>query len=114
MEIREHEIDGITVLGLHGKLLRGDAEGKLKDRIAELIASRRIHIVLNLRDVPYVDSSGLGEIVRSHTLVRRSGGRLGLTHLNRRLVDLLTITKLSDIFPVYETDEDAVRGMKRK
>ena len=112
MEIIENELDGVKVLVLKGKIIRGESEMQLRDRLHELRESGRKHVVVNLGGVPYIDSSGLGELVRGYTSLRRAGGRMGLTHLNARLVDLLQITKLSDIFETYATDDDAVRSLK--
>ena len=109
MEITERQRDGVTVLVVTGKLTKGESERMLRDRFVELRENGRMQIVVNLDGVPYIDSSGLGELVRGYTAIRRAGGRLGLTHLNARIVDLLAITKLSDIFETYPTDDDAVR-----
>ena len=112
MEISESELDGVKVLVLKGKVTRGESEIMLRDRLYDLRESGRKHVVINLGGVPYIDSSGLGELVRGYTSLRRAGGRMGLTHLNARLVDMLAITKLSGIFETYATDDDAVRSLK--
>ena len=113
MEIRERELDGIKVIDLKGKVVRGESEELLRDRILELAERGHTRLIINLGGVPYVDSSGLGELVRCFTSMRRTGGRVGLTQLNRRLVDIFRITKLSDIFETYETDADAVRNLRQ-
>ena len=113
MDIREREVDGIKVLDLKGKVTSGEPEAKLKQRIADLIASGHRRIVIDLGGVPYMDSSGLGEIVRCFTAAQRAGGRIKLANLSRRLIDLLNITKLSTIFDTYPTDADAVASFKQ-
>jgi anti-sigma B factor antagonist len=113
MEIREREVDGIKVIDLKGRITRGESEELLRDRILDLAESGHSQLIINLGGVPYVDSSGLGELVRCFTSMRRSGGRVGLTQLNRRLVDLFRITKLSDIFETYETDADAAKSLRQ-
>jgi len=114
MEIKEHKLDGIRVLALKGKVTRGDAEAKLKERILDLCDSGHNRIIINLADVPYVDSSGIGELVRCYTEVRRSGGRLGLTNCNHRLLDMLRMTRLSDILETFDSDADAVQSFSRR
>ncbi len=109
MEITERRRGGVTILVVTGKITKGEGERMLRDRLVELHDAGRAHVVVNLDGVPYIDSSGLGELVRGYTAIRRAGGRLGLTHLNARLVDLLAITKLSGIFETYPTDEEAVK-----
>ncbi len=113
MEIREREIEGIKVIDLSGKVTRGESEALLRDHILDLAESGHSRLIINLGGVPYIDSSGLGELVRCFTSMRRSGGRVGLTNLNRRLVDLFRITKLSDIFETYDSDEAAVRSLRQ-
>jgi anti-sigma B factor antagonist len=112
MEIRERELDGIKVLDLEGKIASGEGDTKLKRCILDLVAAGHDRLVINLGGVPYMDSSGLGELVRCFTSVQRTGGRLKLTNLSRRLTDLLTITKLITIFDTHPTDADAVRAFK--
>lgn len=113
MEITEREVDGIKVLDLRGKVTKGESEVLLRDRFVDLVEAGHTRLVINLGGVPYIDSSGLGELVRCFTSMRRSGGRVGLSSLNRRVVDLLRVTKLSDIFETFDTDDDAVRALKQ-
>ncbi len=112
MEIQERELDGIKVLELRGKVTRGESETLLRDRILELAELGYTRLIINLGGVPYIDSSGLGELVRCFTSMRRSGGRVALTTLKPRLIDLFRITKLSDIFETFESDEAAVDSLK--
>lgn len=112
MRIRIRDVEGIKVLDVEGKMLRGEGDTLLQQSITDLIDDGYDHLIVNLSGVPYIDSSGLGELVRSFTLVRRLGGKVGLTNLSPRIIDLLTITKLSTVFDTYETDEDAVRAMR--
>ena len=113
MEIAEREIEGIKVLDLKGKVLKGDGEAMLRHHIQDLADRGHKKLIINLGGVPYMDSSGLGELVRCFTAMRRSGGRLGITNLNRRLVDLFRITKLSDVFETYGTDDEAIRSLRQ-
>ena len=113
MEIAERELEGIKVIDITGKVIKGDSEALLRERIQDLTDRGHRKLVINLRGVPYIDSSGLGELVRCFTAMRRSGGRVGLTNLNTRLVDLFRITKLSDIFETFDTDDEAVRSLRQ-
>jgi anti-sigma B factor antagonist len=72
--------------------------------------SRKAKVVLNLADVPYVDSAGLGEIVRTYTTVSRKGGKLKLLNLTKKIQDLLSITKLLTVFETYDSEDEAVRS----
>jgi anti-sigma B factor antagonist len=114
MEIREREVDGIRVLDLTGKVVKGESEELLGDRVLDLVEGGHRRVIINLGGVPYVDSSGLGEIVRCFTAMRRAGGRVGLTNLNRRLVDLFRVTKLSDIFETFESDAAAAASLQQR
>ena len=110
MEITERELEGIKVLDLKGKITGGEGDAKLKQRIVELIGAGHRRIVIDLAGVPYLNSSGLGEIIRCLSTAERAGGRIKLSNLNRRLIDLLTVTKLDSILDAYDTDADAVES----
>ena len=112
MDIKEREVEGITVLDLNGKITSGDGDVKLKRRIADLIDAGHERIIINLGGVPYMDSSGLGELVRCFTSAQRSGAHIKLSNLSRRLTDLLTLTKLNTILETYDTDETAAASFK--
>ena len=113
MEIRERELEGIKILDLKGKVTKGESEAQLRDRILDLHEDGHTRLIINLGGVPYIDSSGLGELVRCFTSMRRAGGRMGLTNLNQRVVDVLRITKLGDIFETYSSEADAAKAMKQ-
>ncbi len=108
MTIHERTKDGVVILELHGNILLGDGDTLLREQVSRLLAQGNRQVVLNLAGVPYVDSSGLGEIVRAMTAVKRAGGILKLASPTRRLVDILNITKLSSILESYDTEDAAV------
>ena len=112
MKIDERAADGVTILDLHGKMLIGEGDELLREKINQLVENGTERIVLNLADVPYVDSAGLGEIVRCYTTVSRKNGKLKLLHLTKRIHDLLSITKLLTVFETYDTEEEAVKSFK--
>jgi anti-anti-sigma factor len=110
MQIDERVVDGVTILDLKGKMTLGEGDELLKDKINSLIQQDRKQLVLNLEAVPYIDSAGLGEIVRTYTTVSRQGGKLKLLNLTKRITDLLAITKLLTVFETYESESDAVKS----
>jgi len=110
MQIEERVVDGVTILDLKGKMTLGEGDELLKDKINSLIQQDRKKLLLNLEGVPYIDSAGLGEIVRTYTTVSREGGSLKLLGLTKRITDLLSITKLLTVFETYDNEADAVRS----
>jgi anti-sigma B factor antagonist len=110
MQIDERVVGDVTILDLKGKLTLGEGDTLLKDKVNSLIMEGQKKLVLNLEGVPYIDSAGLGEIVRTYTTVSRQGGKLKLLHLTKRIQDLLSITKLLTVFEVYENEGEAVKS----
>ena len=110
MQIDERVVDGVMILDLKGKMTLGEGDELLKDKINSLILQNRKRILLNLEDVPYIDSAGLGEIVRTYTTVSRQGGQLKLVNLTKRITDLLSITKLLTVFETFDTEADALKS----
>ena len=108
MQIQERMNGSVVVLDLKGKITLGEGDELLKDKINSLVNQGHRKIVLNLADVPYVDSAGLGEIVRTYTTVSRQGGSLKLLGLTKRITDLLSITKLLTVFETFDSEKDAV------
>ena len=110
MEIVERTVSDVTVLDLKGKMTLGEGDELLKDKINSLLAAGKKKLLLNLESVPYIDSAGLGEVVRTYTTVSRQGGSLKLLNLTKRIEDLLSITKLLTVFDTYDTESDAVKS----
>jgi anti-sigma B factor antagonist len=110
MQIEERTIGDVVVLDLKGKVTLGQGDELLKDKVNSLVNQGHRKIVLNLADVPYVDSAGLGEIVRTYTTVSRQGGSMKLLNLTKRITDLLSITKLLTVFETFDVESDAVRS----
>jgi anti-sigma B factor antagonist len=109
MQIEERVVGDVTILDLKGKITLGEGDEVLKDKINSLVLQNRRRILLNLADVPYIDSAGLGEIVRTYTTVSRQGGQLKLVNLTKRITDLLSITKLLTVFETFESEADALK-----
>jgi anti-sigma B factor antagonist len=110
MEIAERTVSDITVLDLKGKMTLGEGDELLKDKINSLLAAGKKKLILNLEGVPYIDSAGLGEIVRTFTTVSRQGGSLKLLNLTKRIEDLLSITKLLTVFETFENEPEAIKS----
>ena len=110
MQIDERAAGDVTILDLKGRMTLGEGDELLKDKINSLIHQGQKKLLLNLEGVPYIDSAGLGEIVRTYTTVSRQGGNLKLVNLTKRITDLLSITKLLTVFETYDNEADAVRS----
>jgi anti-sigma B factor antagonist len=110
MHIEERAVGDVMVLDLKGRVTLGEGDELLKDKVNSLINQGQKKLVLNLADVPYIDSAGLGEIVRTYTTVSRQGGSLKLLSLTKRITDLLSITKLLTVFETFESEQDAVKS----
>ncbi len=103
-------VDNTAVVDLSGRITMGEAAGMLRDTIKELISEDHKNILLNLENVSYIDSSGLGELVGAFATVGNRGGRLKLLHLQTRIKELMQVTKLLTIFEVYEDEGQAVHS----
>ena len=110
MQIDERPVGDVVVLDLKGKITLGEGDELLKDKVNSLLNQGQRKIVLNLGGVPYIDSAGLGEVVRTYTTVSRQGGSLKLLNLTKRITDLLSITKLLTVFETFESEDEAVRS----
>jgi anti-sigma B factor antagonist len=110
MQIDERTAGDVVVLDVKGRVMLGEGDEILKDKVNALLTQGRKKIVLNLADVPYIDSAGLGEIVRTFTTVSRAGGSLKLLNLTKRITDLLSITKLLTVFETYDSENEAVQS----
>jgi anti-sigma B factor antagonist len=110
MKIVERQVGDVTILDLHGKILIGEGDDALRDAVNKLVDSGKTKLLLNLAEVPYVDSAGLGEIVRCYTTVSKKGGKLKLLHLTKKIQDLLSITKLLTVFETFENEAEAVKS----
>ena len=112
IKIAERHLGPVTVLDLVGKLTIDHGAEHLKDKINSLIEQERTQIVLNLEDVPYIDSGGLGQLVASFGSVLRAKGALKLMHANARNHDLLSITRLVTVFESFDSEAEAVQSFQ--
>jgi anti-sigma B factor antagonist len=113
MQIAEREAEAVTVLDLSGKITLGEGDTQLKDKLHSLLHQAKKNVLLNLADVSYVDSAGLGALVSAYTTVTREGGNLKLLNVTRKLQDLLSITKLLTVFETFDSEDEALRSYKK-
>ena len=98
----------IVIIDVDGQILLGDGDVEIKRAVDELLKQGNKNILLNLAKVPYMDSAGLGEIIRCFTALRKGGGDFKLLSPNSRIIELLTITKLLNVFDCYEDESTAI------
>jgi anti-sigma B factor antagonist len=110
MTIQERVVGSVTILDLSGKLVLGDGDMLLKDKIHSLVFQGRKQIILNMGAVSYVDSSGLGALVASSVTAKGNDGHIKLVSLTKRLQDLLAIAKLLTVFEAYDSEAEAINS----
>ncbi len=108
MKITERAAGDVTVLDLDGRIVLGEGDETLRNKVRAVVAAGSRKVLLNLGRVSYVDSAGLGELVRCHTRLAREGGEIKLLNLTERMRDLLQITKLVTVFETHESEEEAL------
>jgi len=111
MHTSTRKLAGVAILDISGRITLGDGNVILRDKVRELLESGNLRIILNLREVQFIDSSGLGELVKAHATIRNHGGQLRLVNLNRRINDLLQLTRLSKVFEIEPDEESAIRSL---
>ena len=112
MQIAEREVGAVTVLDLSGRITLGEGDTLLKDKLHSLLHQGRKKLLLNLGQVSYVDSAGLGALVMAYTTVTREGGSLKLVSITTKLQDLLSITKLLTVFETFDSEDEAMRSYR--
>jgi anti-sigma B factor antagonist len=111
--VSTRESDGVTVIDIRGRIVLGDGTALLRDTMRDLLARGEERIVLNLEGVEFVDSAGLGELVRTHVSIRTRGGQLKLVSPGRHVHDLLRITKLERVFDIEQNETSALDSLRR-
>ena len=112
LNISERQAGDVTILDMSGKITIGEGSIALRSAIRRLLEESKKKILLNLGDVNYIDSSGIGELVRAFTTVRKGGGDLKLLNLTKKVHDLLQITKLYTVFDVKDDETAAIKAFK--
>jgi anti-sigma B factor antagonist len=112
LAIASREVDSVTVLDLSGRITLGEGSVQLRDAIRDLIGKGQRRILLDLGDVNYIDSSGLGELVSAYTSARNQGATVKLLKLTKKVHDLLQLTKLYTVFDIYDDEASAIASFK--
>ena len=110
VKLTTRQVGDVTVIDVAGRITLGEGSSVLRDAMRDLVSKGQKKILLNLGEVSYIDSSGIGELVSGFTTVTNSGGALKLLNLNKRVKDLLQITKLYTVFDVHEDEAGAIRS----
>jgi anti-sigma B factor antagonist len=113
MKTSTRQVDGVTIIDLSGRITLGEGSSVLRDLVRQTVAKGNKKILLNLGDVTYIDSSGIGELVSAFTSVRNAGGELKLLNLTKKVHDLLQITKLYTVFDVKDDEATAIQAFSK-
>ena len=112
LKIDKRVVQGVTIMSCHGRVMFGEEATALRDNLKEALKETP-RMVLNLSDVTYIDSGGLGTLVALYTTAQNAGGSVKLANLTQRVDDLLQVTKLLTVFEVYDSEEKAVESFKK-
>ena len=110
VKLNSRQVGNVSVIDVAGRITLGEGSAALRETLRDMVAKNQNKILLNLADVTYIDSSGIGELVSGFTTVTNTGGQLKLLNLNKRVKDLLQITKLYTVFEVFDDETAAVRS----
>ncbi|HEY9140474.1 MAG TPA: STAS domain-containing protein [Bryobacteraceae bacterium] len=110
VKLSTRQVGDVAVIDVAGRITLGEGSSALRENLRDMVSKNQKKILLNLGEVSYIDSSGIGELVSGFTTVTNSGGQLKLLNLNKRVKDLLQITKLYTVFDVHEDEAGAIRS----
>src|SRR5262245_9126242 len=113
MEISERVANGVVILDLSGRFILSDGEALLRKKVDDLIERGQLQVLVNFKDVTYLDSAGVGSLVWKYVTIRKLGGRLKLVHLKIRSFRVLATTRLLAVLENFETEQDALDSFKR-
>ena len=113
LKLTKRTVDGIVVIGCAGRLVFGEESSLLREEVKKAIQENNKRIVLNLGEVNYIDSGGLGTLVALHTTAHNAGATIKLASLTKRVGDLLQVTKLLTVFDVHNTEQDALEAFRK-
>ena len=113
MKSSTRQVDGVTILDLSGRITLGEGSVQLRDSVRDLLAKGNKNILLNLANINYIDSSGIGELVSAFTTVKNQGGELKLLNLTKKVHDLLQITKLYTVFDIKDDEASAIAAFSK-
>jgi anti-sigma B factor antagonist len=112
LKFTNREVDGVTVVALDGRIVLGEESNALRERVKALVAEGKKKIVLNMANITFIDSAGLGTLVAAHHSAKTQGAALKLCHLGAKFQEVLQITKLLTVFDVYNSEAEAVASFK--
>ena len=112
LKVSTRQVDGVSIVDCNGRITLGEGSIVLRDTVKDLLSKGQKKILLNLGDVNYIDSSGIGELVRAYTTAKNQGGELKLLKLTKKVHDLLQITKLYTVFDVKDDETAAVKAFR--
>lgn len=110
LQIHEREVENILTLDLHGRIVAGPEALELRNTMSALRDRGTVNAILNLKQVHYLDSTGLGALVVGHSIFRKAGGAMKLLHVSKRIAELMIITKLSTVFEIYDDEQAAINS----
>jgi anti-sigma B factor antagonist len=110
--MREHDVNGVSVVEIDGRIVLGEESNSFRERIKQLLAAGKKKIVLNLANVTYIDSAGLGTLVATFHSARSQGATLKLANLGTKFKEVLQVTKLMTVFDVYDSETAAIQSFK--
>ncbi len=113
LKITDRMVDGVAVEELEGRIVLGEESNALREKVKALLAAGQKKIVLNMDKVSYIDSSGLGSLVASHTTARAQGSLLKLSNLGSKFQEILLVTKLVTVFEVYPSEAEAIAAFSK-
>ena len=113
LKITSREVDGVSVLALDGRIVLGEESNALREKVKGLISSGKKKVVLNMDNVTFIDSAGLGTLVAAHHSAKSQGAGLRLCHLGSKFQEVLQITKLMTVFDVYNSEAEAVASFSK-
>ncbi|HET7258905.1 MAG TPA: STAS domain-containing protein [Candidatus Acidoferrum sp.] len=113
LKMTNREVDGVSVVALDGRIVLGEESNALREKVKSLIAEGKKKVVLNMANITFIDSAGLGTLVASHHSAKSQGAALKLAHLGSKFQEVLQITKLLTVFDVYSTEAEAVASFAK-
>ena len=113
LKMTNREVDGVAVVALDGRIVLGEESNALREKVKSLMAEGKKKVVLNMDNITFIDSAGLGTLVAAHHSVKMQGASLRLCHLGSKFQEVLQITKLLTVFDVYKTEAEAVSSFAK-
>jgi anti-sigma B factor antagonist len=110
LEVHEKEVEGIVILELHGRLVAGSESGDFRREITQLLSTGHKSIILDMKHLGFIDSTGLGTLVVAHTQLQKAGGSVKLLNVSKRHIQLLVLTKLSTVFEMFDDEQSAINS----